>query len=223
MTVVEACVGSLEESVAAEQGGAGRLELCHDLSVGGITPATALLDAVKERIRIPVSVMIRPRGGSFVHSADEISRMLDDIDLARMHGADMLVFGVLTEDGAVDVVRTGRLVERAGPTPVTFHKAFDQIDDQMTALEALIDVGVARVLTSGGAATAIGGVDRLAALVERAAGRIGVMAGGKVRADSARELVARAGVAEVHARCELDPARIRGIVDVLKNVSPGAA
>jgi copper homeostasis protein len=216
VTLVEACVESLDEALAAEQGGAGRLELCDQLDVGGTTPSVALLDEVKRRVRIPASVMIRPRGGAFVYPAAEIEQMRHDIDVARAHGADMLVIGVLDDRNRVDVECTRDLVDRAGSTPVTFHRAFDEIEDQATALEVLIDTRVARVLTGGGPGTALEGVSRLARLVEQARGRIVIMAGGTVRGHNVRAIVDRTGVREIHARCERDPQRIRDIVDALR-------
>ena len=215
MTLIEACVGSLAESLAAERGGALRLELCDRLDVGGTTPSVEVIDEVKRRVRIPVSVMIRPRGGSYVHTDAELDQMHRDIDLALAHGADMVVIGVLDERGNVAADHTRELVERAKGTPVTFHRAFDEVRDQSAALETLIDAGIARVLTGGGPGPAIDGVDRLSELVSQSAGRITIMAGGKVRGPNARAIVANSGVSEVHARCELDPARIREIVDAL--------
>jgi copper homeostasis protein len=215
VTLVEACVGSLEEALAAERGGAHRLELCDRLDVGGITPSVALIDDVKRRVRIPVSVMIRARGGSFVHTASELDRMHDAIDDARAHGADMLVVGVLTSNGEVDGPRTRTLVERAGSTPVTFHRAFDEVEDQAAALEMLIDVGVTRILTGGGPSSAIDGVSQLARLVRQSAGRISIMAGGTVRGHNVRAIVDGSGVREVHARCERDPQRIKDILMAL--------
>jgi copper homeostasis protein len=125
------------------------------------------------------------------------------------------VIGILDERGNVDQAHTRELVARAAGTPVTFHRAFDEVRDQSAALEALVDAGIARVLTGGGPGPAIDGVDRLSELVTQSAGRIVIMAGGKVRGHSARAIVANSGVSEVHARCELDPARIREIADAL--------
>jgi copper homeostasis protein len=213
--LVEACVGSLAEALAAEQGGANRLELCDRLDVGGTTPNTALIDDVKRRVRIPVSVMIRPRGGVFVHTLAELEEMRRGIDDARAHGADMLVIGVLTPRGTVDAPVTRTLVERAGSTPVTFHRAFDEIEDQAAALDMLVDVGISRVLTGGGPASALDGLSRLDRLVRHAAGRITIMAGGTVRGHNVRAIVDGSGVREVHARCEADPGRIRDIVNAL--------
>jgi copper homeostasis protein len=215
VTLVEACVGSLAEALAAEQGGANRLELCDRLDVGGTTPRAGLIDEVKRRVGIPVSVMIRPRGGTFVHTAAELDQMRRDIDMARAHGADMLVIGVLDERGHVDAAHTRELVARASETPVTFHRAFDEIRDQAPALEALVAAGVSRVLTGGGSASAIENVGQLTQLVTQAAGRIAIMAGGTVRGHNVRAIVDQSGVREVHARSETDPRRIADIVTAL--------
>jgi copper homeostasis protein len=209
--LIEACVGSMAESLAAVRGGADRLELCNELSVGGTTPSDELLVAVKRQIPIPVSAMIRPRGGSFVHSAAELETMRRGMDRLRTLGAGMFVIGLLTDDGRVDVARTRELVAHAAPLPVTFHRAFDEVRDQLSALDELIGAGVARVLTSGGAPTALEGADALAALVARAAGRIVIMAGGAVRAANAPAIVRRSSVREVHARCLDDETRIRDL------------
>jgi copper homeostasis protein len=217
--VVEACVESVDEALAAERGGADRLELCDNMAVGGTTPDADLIARVKRLVRIPVAVMIRPRDGSFVFMADEVAAMRRDIAMARARGADMLVIGVLGPDGTVDADVTRELVALAAGTPVTFHKAFDRIADQLPALDRLIDAGVSRLLTSGGAASAVEGVESLAALVKRAGGRIAIMAGGKVRGHNALEIVERTAVAEVHARCNLDPARIGDIVAALEKNS----
>jgi len=213
--LVEGCVDSLESSLAAVQGGARRLELCDDLSVGGITPSVELLDAVTRTVNVPVFVMIRPRGGPFEYSKAELDQMRRDIQVAKEHGADGLVIGVLDQSQNVDLESTRELVRLAGDSPVTFHRAFDVVGDQPTALEALIDAGVARVLTGGGPGKAEDGIPMLARLVEQAGERIVLLAGGGVRAHNARELVRRTGVREVHARCERDPARIATIIDAL--------
>jgi copper homeostasis protein len=210
--LVEACVESVEEAVIAERAGAGRLELCANMAVGGTTPSSELMTAVKQLVRIPVAAMVRPRGGSFVYSSDEIAQMWRDLDAMKSLGADMLVSGILNADGSLDRDRTRELVTRAGSTPVTMHLAFDLVPDKLATLDALIEAGVARVLTSGGAGTAEQGTDMLASLVDRAAGRIRIMAGGKVRAHNVQSIVRRSGVREVHARSELDETRIRDLV-----------
>ncbi len=216
MTVlVEACVESLEESLVAQRAGANRLELCDNLAVGGTTPSPELIDAVRAAVNIPVMVMIRPRGGSFVHTAQELDHMRRDLDMALAHEVDGVVLGILDDENAVDAERVAEFVNLAQGTPVTFHKAFDVISDRRAGLDALIDAGITRLLTSGGAPTALGGADELSKLVDQSDGRIAIMAGGKVRGSNVGEIVRRAGLREVHARSERDEAQIRAIVEAL--------
>ena len=216
MTVlVEACVDSVESALAAQRGGARRLELCANLDVGGTTPSTALIEEVRDRAALPVMVMIRPRGGSYVHTDREVDAMRRDIDAARRANAAGVVFGVLRSDDRVDVEQTRRLVEHAAGLPVTFHMAFDRTPDRHEALETLIDVGVTRVLTSGGAPTALDGAAALAELVAQAGDRIVILAGKKVRGDTVADIVRRSGVREVHARSLADESQIKAIVDAL--------
>jgi copper homeostasis protein len=209
--LVEAAVDSVDDALAAVEGGADRLELCAELGIGGTTPGEELIAEVLRVVAVPVCVMIRPRGGSFVYSPAELDAMRRSIDIARDAGAEGVVFGVLDPAGRLDAMRTELLVEAAAGLDVTFHRAFDRIADQSDALDELIEMGVARVLTSGGAPTAADGLWPLEDLVEQAAGQIVILAGGGVREDNARELVERTGVTEVHARCERDALRIRGI------------
>ena len=212
MTVlVEAAVDSLDDALAAVDGGADRLELCANLNVGGTTPSESLIADVIARVSIPVFVMIRPRGGGFVYSTADLDTMRHDIDRARELNVDGLVFGVLNGSNRVDVIRTQSLVDAAGDLPVTFHRAFDRVVDQVDALDTLMDLGIARVLTSGGAPTASDGMRRIEELVDHGDDRIVILAGGGVREHNVRELVDRSGVPEVHARCENDAGRIRGI------------
>ena len=198
--IVESCVDSLDAALASEAGGAHRLELCARLDVGGTTPDPSLVAAVVAAVRIPVVTMVRPRGGDFVYDPVELSTMVRDIGRLRDAGAHGIVTGVLTGAGAVNAPLMHVLVRMAGPLPVTCHKAFDEVRDLDAALDALVGLGVSRVLTSGGAATAAEGADAIARLVQRAAGRIAIVAGGTVRASNVRALVDATGVAEVHAR-----------------------
>lgn len=200
MVVVEACVDSVASALAAERGGAGRLELCDNLFDGGTTPSAGMISAVKAAVRIPVFVIVRPRGGGFVYTHEEMGVMRLDIEAARMLGADGFAIGVLTKDARVDVEQVRTLMAHAGGLPVTFHRAFDLVRDQGEALETLMREGIARVLTSGGAPTALDGVESIAKLVGRAAGQIAVMAGGSVREETVQEIVHRARVSEVHVR-----------------------
>jgi copper homeostasis protein len=198
--LVEACVDSVESSIAAEQGGARRLELCDALFDGGTTPSAGMIAACRERVSIPIFVIIRPRGGGFVYSDAELDVMRRDIVAARGLGADGVVIGPLRSDGTVDGDQAARLVDLAGDMSVTFHRAFDFAPDLGQALEALLASGVRRVLTSGGAGSARAGIPVLASLVKQAGDRITVMAGGSIRDDHVRELVEATGVTEVHVR-----------------------
>jgi len=200
LITIEAAVESVESAVAAEGEGAGRIELCANLGVGGTTPTADLIAAVLEKTQLPVFVMIRPRGGSFVYSTAEIAEMTRDIERARTMGIGGLVTGVLEPDGGVDVDRTRSLVESAAGLPVTFHRAFDRVRNLPDALEQLVEIGVTRVLTSGGAPTAVDGASAIAALVAQARGRIVILAGGGVREHNVRDIVAQTGVGEVHSR-----------------------
>jgi copper homeostasis protein len=198
--LVEACVDSVESARAAERGGAGRLELCDALFDGGTTPSAGMIAACREGVSIPVFVIIRPRGGGFVYSEPELDVMRRDVVAARALGADGVVIGALRPDGTVHDEATRSLVDAAGDMSASFHRAFDFAPDLGAALETLVACGVSRVLSSGGAATAMTGVSTLASLVRQAAGRIVVMAGGSVREENVRELVDKAGVREVHVR-----------------------
>jgi copper homeostasis protein len=212
--LLESVVDTVAAARAAEHAGAARLELCVGLADGGVTPPGGLITAVLERVSIPVFVMIRPRAGDFVYSDAEMAEALHGVAMARRRGAHGIVLGVLCRDGRVDVDRTRRLVARGGGLPATFHRAFDAVPDQEAALEDAIAAGASRVLTSGGAATALEGAGRLAALARQAHGRITVLAGGSVRSHNVRALLARSGVREVHARFE-NEAGTRALADLL--------
>lgn len=197
---IEACVDSVESALAAEAGGASRVELCGNLLEGGTTPSAAMIELCAERLKIPVFVIIRPRAGDFHYSDEEFKVMLRDIRHAAAFGAAGVVIGALSRDGTVDGEGTRKLMMAARPLPVTFHRAFDACRERGQALEALISLGVDRVLTSGGAATAESGVDVLRELVARASGRIGILAGGGVNESNVARIVDGSGVSEVHVR-----------------------
>ena len=196
--LIEACVDSVDSALAAEHAGAHRIELCADLAEGGTTPSAGMIQLACERLAIPVFVMARPRGGDFLYSSAEIETMLRDLALMRVLGAHGIVIGALARDGTVDVVATRALVEAARPLPVTFHRAFDLTRDLEEALDTLIDCGVDRVLTSGGAPRAADGIEMLGALAARAGDRLTVMAGGGVDAGTAKLIVERTGIRELH-------------------------
>lgn len=198
--ILEACVDSVESAIAAQTGGAHRIELCEDLLEGGTTPSAGMIEVCRERLQIPVHVLIRPRGGDFVYSDLEIEVMQRDIALARRLGAQGIVFGALHADGTVDVERTRALLGVSRPLSVTFHRAFDFTPDADAALDTLIGLGIDRVLTSGQAPVAVEGLSTLARLVTRAAGRIGILAGGGLSEENIARVVEVAGVQELHVR-----------------------
>ena len=198
--LVEACVDSVESALAAERGGARRLELCDNLADGGTTPSAGMIAAVKAAVRIPVFVIVRPRGGGFIYSNAELDVMRRDTGAAVDLGADGVVVGVLRPEAGIDSPRLQTLVAAARGLPVTFHRAFDLVPDQHEALEMLVTAGVSRILSSGGAPTAIEGADTIASLVSAAGARLTVVAGGGIREEHVAELVRRSGVREIHIR-----------------------
>jgi copper homeostasis protein len=196
--VFEVCVESLESAIAAERGGADRVELCSDLLEGGLTPSYGLLKAARQALAIRIMTMIRPRGGDFCYSEAELHVMREDLAMAKDLGADGIVFGMLNPEGTIDREATRALLQLARPLPVTFHRAFDMTRDPFEALDTLIDLGVDRVLTSGQEPTVLEGLDLIAALVRRANGRIIVMPGGGITERTIGRIVPAAPVREIH-------------------------
>ncbi len=215
--VVEICVESAEGAEAAWRGGADRVEVCAARAVGGVTPGAEEVSLACRNPGLPVSMLIRPRAGDFVYGGDEFGRMALEIAGAKALGASGVVLGLLHPDGTIDLARTAALVAVARPLAVTFHKAFDETPDPFAALDALIALGIERVLTSGQAATARLGLPRLADLTRRAAGRIVVMAGGRIEPGDLPGLSA-SGVEEIHAGSGVfeggrtDAGRVRDLV-----------
>jgi copper homeostasis protein len=198
--LVEVCVDSVASALAATRGGARRLELCDALFDGGTTPSAGMIAACREAVSIPLHVMIRPRGGGFVYSAAERDVMRRDVVVARELGADGAVIGGLLPNGAVDLALVSMLREAAKGLPLTFHRAFDVTPDLCASLDSLAGAGVERILTAGGTSTATDGATMLAELVRQAGSRVVVMAGGGVREENVRDLVAVTQVREVHVR-----------------------
>jgi copper homeostasis protein len=196
---LEISVESIEAAMAAERGGASRIEFCSNARVGGTTPSDELLRAVRERVSLPIFSMVRPRGGFFFYCEAEFEAMRRDVDAAKEIGMDGVVLGLLGADGQIDVERTKQLVERARPLPVTFHRAFDECADLRRSLEDVIRTGAVRLLTSGGKRTAPEALDALGELVRIAGGRIAVMPGSGLHAGNIRKAVEKTGAWEFHA------------------------
>ena len=196
--IVEACVASVEAAIAAERGGADRLELNTALELDGLTPSLGLFHAVRAACSLPIIVMIRPRGYGFVYSDAEYNIMRADLDVLLEAGADGCAFGFLTEDTKIDRIRTREFVKQVGDRSCVFHRAFDVTPSPSDSLEMLIDCGVQRVLTSGQGDTALAGAPVLGHLVEQAAGRIEILPGSGINPDNAHLLVAQTGCTQVH-------------------------
>ena len=197
--LVEAYVDQLDTALAAERNGAGRLELCGP-GEGGLTPSPELLAAVLATVRIPVHAMVRPRTGDFVYTDTEFAQMRDEVAMIKSVGAAGVVIGISSPDGTLDLPRMRELIALARPLRVGVHRAFDRTPDADVALDQLIAMGVDIVLAAGHAPTAEEGIETLARLVRRAAGRTVIMPGGGVRANNVRAITDRTGCSEVHAR-----------------------
>lgn len=201
MTILEVCIDSVASAIAAEKGGANRLEVCNSLAVGGTTPSHGLMRACAESTSLPLMMMIRPHDGGFVYSEDDIKTMLHDIAAANELGAHGVVFGALTPTQEIDVPTTERLIAAARPLDVTFHRAFDVCVNAVTAMEQLLQLNVDRLLTSGQSATAEQGGDAIRSLVEKADGQMAILAGAGINAANVVAVVDQTGVQEVHASC----------------------
>lgn len=196
---LECCCTSIEEALEAEAGGASRIELCADLSCGGVTPERETIEKTISKVKIPVNVLVRPRGGHFVYSEEEISRMAEDIRVCKSLGANAVVIGVLDEEGNVDTGAMRFLMERAEGMEVTFHRAFDECKDPFKALEDIIALGCNRILTAGHAGNVNDGMDTLKKLHEAADGRITILAGSGVRPANIARLEEYTGIKEFHS------------------------
>ena len=231
--LLEICVENLDAAVAAERGGADRIELCENLAVGGLTPSTELMSSVRRAVNIPIFAMIRPRGGDFVYSALEFEQMVRDLASAKACDVDGVVFGLLQTNCCVDLPRTKELVELAGPLPVTFHRAFDEAPDLRAALGDVIASGAARILTSGGKSSAERGTAAISELVKWAGEEIGILAGGGINAENLRRVVQDTGAREFHSGLSstvpyprtndaVFETEVRRLAEVLKNPTPTA-
>ena len=199
--IKEACVGSLSQSLNAEKSGADRLELCGDLSVGGVTPDYDMLAEVLRECSIPVKVMIRPRGGSFVHTDMEFERTKQEVIYCKENGVTEVVFGFLTPDNQIDINRTRTLAKLAFPMQITFHKAIDDTVDILAAVDILRTIPqITGILTSGGCATAMEGISVLKEMKMRCGKEISLSVAGKVTEDNLAFLSEEIGAREYHGK-----------------------
>ncbi|KQR70128.1 copper homeostasis protein CutC [Pedobacter sp. Leaf176] len=196
---LEVCANGYESALNAQIGGAKRVELCDNLAEGGTTPGYGQIALSKKNLTIEIWPIIRPRGGDFLYSDFEFDLMKEDIKLCKSINCDGIVFGILKADGSIDKSRCAELIELAKPLPVAFHRAFDMSNNMEKALEDLIDLGIVRVLSSGGASSAIDGAEKLANLVRQADGRISIMPGAGVNESNIAKLIAKTGAKEFHA------------------------
>ena len=197
--LLEICTASVDDCIAAQEGGAHRVELNAALALGGLTPSLGTLIEARAALDVPIIVMIRPRPGGFCYSPRDFAAMQRDVDFALEHHADGIAFGILTEDGRLDEPRCRRLVEQAEGRETVFHRAFDVVPDPAETLERLIDLGMTRVLTSGQETSAYNGAANIARYVRQAAGRIEILPGGGINRFTLADVLARTGCTQVHA------------------------
>jgi len=229
--VLEVCIDSAESAIAAQVGGAARVELCAHLEHGGTTPESGVIRSGRKSISIALHVMVRPRPGDFCYSNPEIDAMMRQIEQAKELGADGVVFGILTDGGEVDVGRTRKLLAHARPLSVTFHRAIDESENLLRAVDELRNLGVDRVLTSGGKGNILENAGTIGDLVRRSAGVTRIMAGGGLNFDNVTEVVKKSNVREVHTLSAVleetssgsvgkvvDPRKVGRMVRLLENI-----
>lgn len=199
--IKEACVETFEQAMLAEKKGANRIELCSELSVGGLTPAAKLMKKTCSVLKIPVMVMIRPRAGNFHYSEEEISQMKQEIDMAKKAGAAGVVFGLLTSKNQIDIENTHILADYATPLPVTFHKAIDELENPADGVPVLKNIrGITRILTSGGKATADEGAEVIRKMREAAGENLTIVAAGKITDKNVNQIQQLTQVSEFHGK-----------------------
>jgi len=219
--LLEIASNSVASALAAQQGGADRIELFDNLAEGGTTPSQGSIAVARDRLRIPLFVLIRPRPGDFLYTALEAEIMLRDIAYCRALGCDGVVIGALDADGGIDMPLCRELVSAACPLGITFHRAFDAACDLPAALEQIVTLGCQRILSSGGQASALAGADVLAALVAQAGDRIALMAGAGITAANVMEVAERSGCVELHASAKTtQPSAMRHHNPALTGLSP---
>ena len=200
--ILEAPVFTIEAALRAASSGVHRLELCSGFSEGGLTPGSGVLSYLKSRLSIPIFVMIRPRGGDFVYTADEVGVMKEEIKILKSLGADGFVFGALAPNGRVDKETCYTLREAAGSLPCTFHRAFDVSENMRSSVEDIIECGFQRILTSGGENSVEEGLPVIKDLLHLAGDRITMMPGGGMKPEFIKPLAETGYLREIHASCK---------------------
>ena len=195
---------TIEGCAIAQSAGAHRIELCDNPGDGGTTPSHGFIKAAREKLKIDLFPIIRPRGGDFLYSDAEFEIMKTDVKLCKQLGCDGVVIGMLNANGTVDKKRNAALVELAYPLGVTFHRAFDRTADAYQAMEDIINIGCERILTSGQRPNAMEGTDLIAQLIEQANERIIIMPGSGVRSDNIIELAKKTGATEFHTSARIE-------------------
>ena len=198
--IKEACVESFEKALEAQNNGANRIELCENLAVGGTTPSYGTVKVCLEKLDIPIFPMIRARGGSFVYSKDEIEIMKEDIKIFKELGVKGVVLGCLTSDNKIDLEFTKELVDLAYPMEVTFHKSIDEILNPLDYIDDLVNIGIKRILTSGGKATALEGKDLINEMIKKSNGRLKIVVAGKVTKENLNGLSNLISADEFHGK-----------------------
>ena len=198
--IKEACVESFEKALEAQSNGANRIELCENLAVGGTTPSYGTVKICLEKLNIPIFPMIRARGGNFVYSKDEIKIMKEDIKIFKELGVKGVVLGCLTSDNKIDLELTKKLVNLAYPMEVTFHKAIDEIQNPLDYIDNLINIGIKRILTSGGKVTALEGKDLINEMIKKSNGRLKIVVAGKVTKENLNGLSNLISADEFHGK-----------------------
>ena len=198
--VKEVCVESFQEAISATAAGSNRIELCENLSCGGTTPSYGTIKKTIEKLQIPVTVMIRPRGGDFCYTNEEFEIMREDLRMCNLLGAAGVVFGLLKPNQTIDIERTKELVNLARPMPVTFHKAIDETKDILQSVIQLKTIGIDRILSSGGEITAIEGSETLLKMIEIAGDQPKIIVAGKVTWENFDEIQHLIPSGEYHGR-----------------------
>ncbi|MCP9751406.1 copper homeostasis protein CutC [Ferruginibacter sp. HRS2-29] len=199
MFSLEVIAFNIQSCLSIEASGAHRIELCDNPGEGGTTPSKGFIEAARKNVSIDLFPIIRPRGGDFLYSSEEFAIMKSDVLLCKQIGCDGVVIGILNTDGSIDMKRCSELVKIAYPMSVTFHRAFDRVNDHQQALENVIGLGCERILTSGFYPTAMEGASNIAQLIRQANERIVIMPGSGVRSSNIAELAQLTGAVEFHS------------------------